>query len=215
MNSIKKQRKGSQYNKNLTKEEKSVIMSQLNKKSKKISEIAKEYNLPRSTVFSYSKSKEPIYSQFLSAVLTRAQEWVDKNFEILNSLKNELQVKKYITNYLQNERVFENSSVNPLHHLIPQTKLESKKQRIFQKVVKEILEIFKNKNVVKKDESKEQYYEKDYFNEQNIFEESIFISSQEEFHQNIQTQCQDKTEVVEQYEPFKAFDYDSQSQYFY
>ncbi|CAD8132299.1 unnamed protein product [Paramecium octaurelia] len=215
MNSIKKQRKGRHYNKNLTKEQKSLIIGQLGKKIKKISEIAKEYNLPKSTVFSYSKSKEPIYSQFLSAVLQSAQGWVDRMFETLNSFRSELPVKKYITTYLRNEKFFENSSNNPLFSLFPKSKLNSKKQRIYQKVIKEILEIFKRKNVVKDGEMSEQYYEKDYFNESSIFEEAVFISCQEEIQYNLQTQCQNNTQIVEQVEPFKAFDYDSQSQYFY
>ncbi|CAD8140960.1 unnamed protein product [Paramecium pentaurelia] len=214
MNSIKKSRKGQQYKKKINKEQRDLIKQLLIEKIKNPSEIAKEYNIPRSTINSYKKSKRPMYDPLKNAILKRAEKWVDMNFDTLNNYKSIPQVKKQINSYFNKECFFSNSEMNPLFYLIPKSKQNSKKQRIHQKVLQEVFTYFQTKKLLNNNQTNEQYFAIGTVIEVEIYEAYIQNCGQEEPYQNIQNLYPNNTQVVQSDESFKVFNEDSFNYYY-
>ncbi|CAD8150092.1 unnamed protein product [Paramecium pentaurelia] len=141
---MKQNKRAAQYKKKPSQEQKQLIILQLILKIKTITELVMEYELSKSTIYSYLNAKGPMYQPLETAIQENMRKWLNMSFQRLNSYKCDRLVRKDIIFYLQMEEFFQNSDSNPFQSLIPISKMNSKRFRLFQKLLQFSLAYFES-----------------------------------------------------------------------
>ncbi|CAD8055187.1 unnamed protein product [Paramecium sonneborni] len=123
-------------------EDKEQIIFELINGFKSASELSRLYGIPISTIKSYLKSKELMYTPLVQSISDSLYQSVDMWFQNLNEMKDDKERKKLIRRYIVNEELFQYKDTNPFKNQIPPTKIFSKKSRIIQEVIDNAISYF-------------------------------------------------------------------------
>ncbi|CAK56198.1 unnamed protein product (macronuclear) [Paramecium tetraurelia] len=134
MKQIKQSKRAAKYLKKPSKELKNYIKVLLKLKIKRPSQLAREYGIPKSTIYSYLNAKGPMYQPLEDSIFQKLKKRLVMGFQTLSKYKSDRQVMKDITFYLQTEEFFQFTDSNPFSGLIPLSKQNSQRSRSFRRV---------------------------------------------------------------------------------
>ncbi|CAD8055153.1 unnamed protein product [Paramecium sonneborni] len=137
----KEKNKRGNYKKPTPEDKEQIIFEYINGTSS-ASELSRRYGIPISTIKSYLKAKDRIYTALMQSVSDRLYFTVYMWFQTLNEMKDDKERKKLIRRYIVNEELFQYKDTNPFKNQIPPTKIFSKKSRIIQKVIDKAISHF-------------------------------------------------------------------------